>query len=221
MTIKIYSHPTSPAGRAVFMLTEILNLKYEFIEVSVMAGDTRKPEYLEKNPNHTIPMIEDDGYILIDSHAILTYLVEKYGAKQAQLYPKDLQLRSTVLQRLFFEASTISAAFLSIFLEIAMNNGPGPNAAQLEKSNDVYNILDKYLSKSKFVAADHLTIADLACISTISTMANVSPIDAKYEKLTAWYKSLSNEEWFKKGNLPGLTAISQYLKSVMEKNSKA
>ncbi|CAD0202937.1 unnamed protein product [Chrysodeixis includens] len=221
MTIKLYSHPTSPAGRAVFMLTEILNLKYELIEVNTLAGDNRKPEYLEKNPNHTIPMIEDDGFILIDSHAILTYLVEKYGAKQAQLYPKDLQLRSIVHQRLFYDASAITSILITIFIEIARHNASGPNEEQLEKVNDVYNILDKYLSKNDYVAGDQLTIADISCVANISTLADISPIDPKHKKLTAWHNRLQNEEWYKKGNLPGLTAISQILKSLMEKNSKA
>ncbi|CAH0589993.1 unnamed protein product [Chrysodeixis includens] len=211
MTIKLYSHPTSPAGRAVFMLTEILNLKYELVEVNVMAGDNRKPEYLEKNPNHTIPMIEDDGFILIDSHAILTYLVKKYGAKQAQLYPKDLQSRSIVHQRLFFDASAVTDILISLFIEIAIKKAPGPNEEQLEKLNDVYNILDKYLSKTKYVAGDHLTIADISYLSNISTLANMSPIDAKYKKLTAWFNSLQNEEWYKKGNLPGLTILKSFL----------
>lgn len=65
------------------------------------------------NPQHTIPTLDDDGFVLWDSHAIAAYLVGKYG-KDDSLYPKDLQKRALVDQRLHFESGIIFACVRSI-----------------------------------------------------------------------------------------------------------
>ena len=67
--------------RAVLMTAEALKLKYDTQDVNILNGDTRTPEYLEKNPAHTVPIIEDDDFVLADSHAIIAYLVSKYGVE--------------------------------------------------------------------------------------------------------------------------------------------
>lgn len=58
------------------------------------------------NPQHTIPLLDDDGYFLADSHAINAYLVGKYG-KDDSLYPKDLKKRGKVDERLHFDNGTL------------------------------------------------------------------------------------------------------------------
>lgn len=58
------------------------------------------------NPEQTVPTLVDDNYILWDSHAIIPYLVGKYG-NNASLYPKDLKIRATVDQRLHFDNGTL------------------------------------------------------------------------------------------------------------------
>ena len=65
------------------------------------------------NPQHTVPTLDDDGFTIWDSHAISTYLVSKY-AKDDSLYPKDLQKRAVVDQRLHFESGIIFSRLLRI-----------------------------------------------------------------------------------------------------------
>lgn len=54
------------------------------------------------NPQHTVPLLDDDGFYLADSHAICSYLVGKY-AKDDSLYPEDLKKRGKVQERLHFD----------------------------------------------------------------------------------------------------------------------
>lgn len=61
---------------------------------------------LQKNPLHTVPTLEDGDFYLFDSHAINSYLVSKYG-KTDSLYPKDLQKRAIVDQRLHFDSGIL------------------------------------------------------------------------------------------------------------------
>ena len=68
------------------------------------------PEFIKINPQHTIPVLIDDGLVLCESRAILTYLVEKYG-KDDSLYPKDPRARAIVNQRLYFDMGTLYQRF--------------------------------------------------------------------------------------------------------------
>lgn len=73
-----------------------------------MAGEHLKEEYLQKNPQHTIPLLEDNGVFISDSHAICTYLIQKYGDAKAQsLYPADLYQRALIDQKLHFDSGVL------------------------------------------------------------------------------------------------------------------
>lgn len=58
------------------------------------------------NPQHTVPTLDDDGFYIWDSHAISAYLIGKY-AKDDSLYPKDLQKRAVIDQRLHFDSGIL------------------------------------------------------------------------------------------------------------------
>ena len=93
--MKLYTMPISQPARAVMWACLHEGLEYE--QVDVMPGkDTRTPEYMEKSGGiGTVPMIDDDGYILSESHAILSYLGEKHSWS---LYPADLKIRGKIQQ---------------------------------------------------------------------------------------------------------------------------
>lgn len=99
--ILYWNHISSPTRFVLLTATE-LGLQLELRPISLIDGDHLKPEFLKINPMHTIPTLNDNGVIIWDSHAICTYLVEKYG-KDDQLYPKDLLQRAQVDQRLHFD----------------------------------------------------------------------------------------------------------------------
>lgn len=65
------------------------------------------------NPQHTIPTLVDNGFVIWDSHAIMSYIVSKYG-KDKSLYPEDLEKRAVVDQRLHFDSSILCTRGLMI-----------------------------------------------------------------------------------------------------------
>ena len=91
--------------RMVEMTAEVLGLEYEFKVVDLQAGDNMKPEYLALNPQHNIPCVKDGDFVGNESRAVAVYLASKYG-KDDSLYPKDLDTRYKVDQRLFFDMGT-------------------------------------------------------------------------------------------------------------------
>lgn len=105
------------------------------------------PEYLEKNP---LPL-KDGIFLQADSHAIITYLVSKYRAEQqAKLYPSELALRATIDQRIYFDTSILFPAIRMIVNGIMGAELTSATKEKLEEVNGAYEILEKYLQKTKF-----------------------------------------------------------------------
>ena len=96
--LKLYMSEHSQPSRAVQWLLEILDVKYEVVDVlpgSPGVGGSKHEDFLKKNPNGQIPVIEEqDGFILYESNAILVYLCEKYSG--SRFYPKNTEQRAVV-----------------------------------------------------------------------------------------------------------------------------
>lgn len=109
----LYGMYLSPPVRSVLLVAKAIGLDLDFREVNVLSQENKKPEYLEKNPQHTVPLLDDDGKIIWDSHAIATYLIEKYG-KDDSLYSADLYERAVINQRLHFDSGVLFVRLIAI-----------------------------------------------------------------------------------------------------------
>jgi GST-like protein len=100
--IRLYTAPT-PNGRKVSIALEELGLPYEVERVKIDAGEQLAPAFLAKNPNHKIPVLDDDGLVIWESGAILLHLAEKHG----KLLPADPAGRIHAIQYAFFQTGGI------------------------------------------------------------------------------------------------------------------
>ncbi|HYC00175.1 MAG TPA: glutathione S-transferase family protein [Candidatus Limnocylindrales bacterium] len=97
--LRLYDFLDSGNGYKVRLLLTQLAIPYELVEVDILSGQTRTPEFLEKNANGRIPLLElEDGRRLAESNAILCYLAEG-----TPMLPQDRWQRAQVLQWMFFE----------------------------------------------------------------------------------------------------------------------
>lgn len=71
--------------------------------------------FLQINPQHTVPALDDDGFIICDSHAINVYLMNVY-AKDKSLYPEDFKKRAIIDQRLHFDSGLLFPKFATIMV---------------------------------------------------------------------------------------------------------
>lgn len=133
-----------------------------------------------------MPTLDDNGNILWDSHAISTYLVDKYGENHESLYPKDLYLRARCNQRLFFDNGRL---FKSVQI-IMQNIFAGGDSILEEHSNSVHNayvMLEAFLESDPFLVGDQLTVADVSVAVTMEILTKFVPVeDERYPKLSAW-----------------------------------
>lgn len=95
--MKLYHHPASTVSRPVMLFAAEAQVPLEMQVVDLFTGEQTQPAYDAVNPSHLVPVLEDGNFRLTESSAILKYLADKTGSA---LYPKDLQQRARVNERM-------------------------------------------------------------------------------------------------------------------------
>ncbi|XP_013142272.1 PREDICTED: glutathione S-transferase D7-like isoform X2 [Papilio polytes] len=187
--IKVYYYPVSPPCRSVLLTARLLGLKVELVLINIMEGEQKSPEFIKMNPQHTVPTIDDNGFILWESRAIMAYLVNAYGKDDA-LYPNDPQQRAIVDQRLYFDFS-----FLQKSLELywPMVNGKEYNEEKGEKLKEAVGWLNSMLEGRQFVAGDKLSIADITTVVTMSNLDSFGFDYSSYGNIKPWFERTVKE----------------------------
>ncbi|CAH1644200.1 unnamed protein product [Spodoptera littoralis] len=213
MGVKLYTLDMSPPVRACMMACEIFNVPFEKIPVDLMAGDHLTPEYLQKNPLHTVPVMEDGDVTLHDSHAIMAYLADTYG-KDESWYPKDVKKRAFVNQKLFFDTAIIFPRLRNITYFIVMKGKTTIEPELLEAVAEAYDFMEAFLSRTKYIAADHVTIADIGILAVMTSLEHILSVEPnKYPKTSAWLENLKTAPYCKKWNEEGANALGAFVKS--------
>lgn len=136
-------------------------------------------------------MLDDNEIILWDSHAICCYLIGKY-AKDDSLYPKDLLTRAKINQRLFFDSGVLFPKIRYSSINVFFKNPPGLNKEFFEACVESYDLIEKFLQNDLYLVGDQITVADLACITSITQTTIFVPIDiVTYPKLGAWVNRIA------------------------------
>uniref|UniRef100_A0A2A4IXQ2 Glutathione S-transferase n=1 Tax=Heliothis virescens TaxID=7102 RepID=A0A2A4IXQ2_HELVI len=215
MGVKLYTLDASPPARAAMMALEIFNVPFEKIDVNLAEGQHLTPEYLKKNPLHTVPMLEDGDLILHDSHTMLTYLADTYG-KDDSWYPKDTKKRAMVDQKLFFDAAILYTRGRNITFSVIMEGKKTKEQKHLDSIEEAYGFMEEFLSRTAYIAADHVTIADVSALSSMSSMVNLHKFDEKkYPKTGAWYKKMKSTPYCKKYNDPGEKLLTELITNLL------
>lgn len=173
------------------------------------------------NPQHTIPVLNDNGTIVTDSHAIGSYLSDKYGQTDA-LYPKDLGRRALVDARLHFDSMFLFGRIRTLFEPILYDKSPELPAAKIEYIQRSWPLMEAFLAESPYVCGDQLSIADLCCIASISSVDTIAPIDAgKYPKFVEWIQRMQALPYYAEVNASGAALVQETLLMRVKENAAA
>ncbi|KAK9704470.1 Glutathione S-transferase, N-terminal domain [Popillia japonica] len=183
----LYISPTSPPCNAVLLVARALKLKLNVKVVNTRAGDTKTPEFLKMNPQHTVPTLDDYGFYLWESRAIMIYLVNKYGRRDDPLYPRDAKLRAMVESRLYFDAATLYPALTKCYYPILMGNQTEPNPEDLQKAKDAFDIINGFLENTEYVGGNTFSIADISLLVTVTGFHLFQFDLTPYERVSKWF----------------------------------
>jgi len=171
--MKIYAFPMSPRSFKVLVVANHLGLDYELVHVDLMKGEQMQPQIVALNPNHRMPILEEDGYVLWESNAILQYLAAK--KPEGGLLPMhDIKGGLNVTRWLFWDSahwdSSCAVLVYENFLKGFIGAGE-PDPAEVARGEKNFarsaDVLESQLEKHRFIAGDHLTIADFAIGSSL------------------------------------------------------
>ncbi|XP_059058692.1 glutathione S-transferase 1-like isoform X2 [Achroia grisella] len=183
--IKLYYVPPSPPCRAVMMTAKVLGLDLDLVLTNVMEGQHMTPEYMKMNPQHTVPTMDDNGFILWESRAIMAYLANAYG-RDDSLYPKNPRLRAIVDQRLNFDIGTLFLRYANLYIPILFR-GAEMDPEHVDKLNEALGWLNTMLEGHAYVAGEDLTIADISIIVTITNLEAFGHDLSAYENVVNWF----------------------------------
>lgn len=182
----LYYSPVSGSTPAIFITAKALGLKLNLKVINTFANEHLKPEFVKLNPQHTIPTLVDNGFVLWESRAILAYLVEKYGRNDS-LYPKEAKARALVNQRLFFDLGTLYPALSEYYFPQMQGKPADPE--KFKKVEAALGILDAFLEGKLYLAGEKLTIADISIWSTVAAFILFKLHLSKYPNIVKWYEN--------------------------------
>ncbi|OAX42053.1 glutathione S-transferase [Rhizopogon vinicolor AM-OR11-026] len=200
--IKLYGFPTSPYTRLVALVCKEERIAYEFINVDVFGKrEHKEATFMEKQPFGQVPYIDDNGFILYESHAIARYLIKKYSS-QAPLIPTDLREEALFEQAASIERSNFNPFVAPIVYEklLKPRRGLQPNEARisellttLNRNMDAYDVI---LGKQKYLAGDSVTLADLSHLPFGAAFfrldASFAEVFESRPNVARWWKDITN-----------------------------
>jgi glutathione S-transferase len=157
---KLYEY--SPSGNCykVRLLLTQLNIPFDRTEINILQKESRTPEFLVKNPNGRIPVLEiSPGKFLFESNAIMFYLSE-----ETEFFPSDKFERAQVMQWLFFEQYSHEPFIATSRFWYLTGKAEEYQAALQQKQAPGYaalGVMEQHLEKNDFFAGDRYSIADI------------------------------------------------------------
>ncbi|XP_049773487.1 glutathione S-transferase 1-1-like [Schistocerca cancellata] len=183
--LTLYVSPLSAPCRLVRLVASIVGVDLKIVNVNDLANDLKTPEMLKKNPQHTVPTLEDNGLYVAESRAIAMYLISKYGKNDA-LYPKDVNRRVLVDQRLFFDQDFYSR-IVNVFRPKFVGKQTDPS--NIDKVNDRLESLNRMLEGKQWLAGDNVSLADYAVaisLTAIELVPESGIVPTKHPNIKEW-----------------------------------
>ena len=160
--LRIWGRISSVNVQKVVWCCDELGLPYERLDAGGAFGGNDTPEYLAMNPNGLVPVIEDDGFVLYESNAIVRYLAAKHGSP---LFPPELHARADIDRWMEWQSSGYTPSMTQVFWQLVRTPPEKRDAAVIEASREKGEkhsaVLDAHLKGREFVAGNAFSAADI------------------------------------------------------------
>jgi glutathione S-transferase len=190
--LKIWGRISSLNVRKVVLAAQEIGIPFERVDAGGAFGIVKTPEYLAKNPNALVPVIEDDQVQLWESNAIVRYLCARHAADT--LYPLALAPRFDAERWMDWQQTTLNpparGAFMQWIRTPAERRDPQVIASSVAATDQVLALLDQHLARQPFIAGERLTMADLPIACEVHRWVNLPQPRTPRPHLDRWYEAI-------------------------------
>jgi glutathione S-transferase len=190
--LKIWGRLSSINVRKVVLAARWMNLEFERVDAGREYGIVRTPEYLERNPNGLVPMLEDGNFPLWESNVIVRYLCAKHSP--GALYPEDLRARFNAERWMDWQQTTLNPAGREAFVQLIRTPADKRDANAIAKSvaetEPLLGVLDKHLSQRPFMAGAAFTMADVPIACEMHRWLGLPIEHPARPHLDRWYQNI-------------------------------
>jgi glutathione S-transferase len=163
--LRIWGRATSSNVMKILWLCEELGIPFERTDLGGPFGGTREPSYLALNPNALVPTIEDDGFVLWESNAILRYIARS-RAPGHPVYPQDPREAADCDRWMDWQQTALNPPLVTVYFTLFRIPEPERDWTAFEKARaqvgSLFAMLDERLAARRFLCGDALTLADIA-----------------------------------------------------------
>ena len=197
--VRLYRNPKSGHCHRVELMMALLGVPYETVDLDMANGAHKAPDYLRISPLGQVPAIDDNGVAMADSNAILTYLVLRYG--EAGTWRGRTPEEAAEVQRwLSIAAGEITSGPCAARLVTVFGATLDHEAAKTG-AHALFRMMELHLDGRDWLAADRLTLADIAGYSYIAHAPEGGVSLSPYPAITAWLRRIEA--------LPGFVAMAR------------
>ena len=189
---KLYNYQPSGNCYKIRLLLNQLGIPFESIQIDILNGESRTPEFLNINPNGMIPVLQIDDKFLPESNAAIWFLSQ--GTKY---YPQDKFEQAQVLQWMFFEQYSHEPNIATVRFWISILHAQDKYANEIKNKMKAgykaLNVMENHLSQHSFFVGDKYSIADIA-LYAYSHVAHEGGYElSNYTNINRWFKAVESQ----------------------------
>ena len=199
--LKVWGRTTSINVQKVMFAVGELGLPHERYDFGGQFGKLDTPEYGMLNPNRLVPTIDDNGFVLWESNAIVRHLAQRYG--RGTMSPADEQTFAKADAWMDWTLANIYSDIISTcFLQLVRTPARGRDNAAVEaaakRAAQKLEILNRQLAGRAFIVGEQLTIADVAVGTLMYRYFNLPLARPSLGNVEAWYERLTRRPAYQK-----------------------
>jgi glutathione S-transferase len=206
-SVVIWGRDNSVNVQKVLWCCEEIGLPYVRIDAGGPHGVVDTPHYRALNPNSLVPTMDEDGFILWESNAIVRYLSAKYATHR--LWPVDPRMRALADQWMDWQTSTFWPALRPLFIGLIRTEPSRRDAQALEyaraKTAGLLEIMDAHLQSRPYIAGDDFTPADIALGACTLRWMELPIEREEFAYVRRWFERLVERPAFRKVVMRPLT----------------
>lgn len=203
--MKLYYHPFSQHARRVRIVCHELGLTPELVPIALDKGEGKSPAFLRLNPAHAVPVIDDAGFVLAESHAIMRYLCLQHRGER--FYPVETTRRAEVDQWLDWTHCKLNPPIQTLTIQLMFmgdKSDPALVLAARREAADALQVLEAGLAARRGIGNAQRSLADIAMATTLALYVACKGDLDETPRVRGWFNDLNDQAAFVATQAPAM-----------------